>query len=41
MNCQNYLLDAIDQVLAWDLSDEAIAEAVKTQTRVIARCGLD
>lgn len=41
MNCQNYLLDAIDQVLAWNLSDEALADAVKAQARVMARCGLD
>ena len=41
MNCQNYLLDAIDQALAWNLPDEALADAVRAQARVMARCGLD
>ena len=41
MNCQNYLLDAIDQVLAWELSDEALADAVKSQANVMARGGSD
>jgi hypothetical protein len=29
MSFQDYLMDAIDLVLDWDLPDEAIAEAVK------------
>ena len=37
MPCQNYLLDAIDLVLAWDLPDEAIGEAVKDQANLMAR----
>lgn len=28
MNTQNFLLDAIDVVLAWDISDEAFTDAV-------------
>ena len=41
MNCQNYLLDAIEQVLAWNLADEALADAVNAQASVMARCGSD
>ena len=37
MHCQNYPLDAIDRVLAWDLPDEAIGEAVKAQASLMAR----
>jgi hypothetical protein len=38
MHCQNYL-DALDTVLAWDLPDEALADAVIYQFRLID--GLD
>ena len=37
MNFQNYLMDAIDRVLAWDLPDEAIADAAKAQASLMAR----
>ena len=37
MNFQNYLLDAIDMVLGWDLPDESLAEAVKAQASLMAR----
>ncbi|WP_239290781.1 hypothetical protein [Candidatus Nitrotoga sp. 1052] len=41
MNTQNFLLDAIDVVLAWDISDEAFADAVIAQTRFMARANHD
>ena len=28
MNCPNLILDAVDVVLAWDLSEEALPDAV-------------
>jgi hypothetical protein len=37
MHCQNYLLDAIDQVLAWDLPDEVLADAVQAQASVMPK----
>lgn len=37
MNFQNYLLDAIDQVLDWDLPDELLADAVTAQASLMAR----
>jgi hypothetical protein len=37
MSFRNYLLDAIELVLGWDLPDEAIAEAVKGQASPMAR----
>lgn len=41
MSYQNYLLDAIDQILAWDISEEAFAGAVKDQACLMARINLD
>jgi len=41
MNTQNFLLDAIDVVLAWDISEEAFADAVIAQTRFMARTNHD
>ena len=35
----NYVLDALDQVLAWDLPDEALPQAVTTQAGVLAGVG--
>jgi hypothetical protein len=37
MNFQNYLMDAIDRVLGWDLPDESLADAVKAQASLMAR----
>ena len=37
MHCQNYPMDAIDLVLAWDLPDEALADAVQAQASLMAR----
>ena len=33
---QDYLLDALDMVSAWDLPDEDLAEAVIAQARLMA-----
>ena len=32
----NYVLDALDQVLAWDLPDEACPQAVSTLAGLLA-----
>jgi hypothetical protein len=37
MQYQNYLLDAINEVLCWDIPDEALADAVKSQAGLMAR----
>ena len=37
MNFQSCLIDAIDVVLAWDLPDELLAEAVTVQAGLMAR----
>lgn len=37
MNAQNYLLDAINEVLAWGISDESLADAVVAQAGFMAR----
>ena len=36
MNYQNYLLDAANVVLDWDIPDEALADAVITQAGMMA-----
>jgi len=36
---QNYLIDALDTVLAWDLPDESLPLALFTQTQLLL--GLD
>jgi len=41
MNNPNYLLEAIDAVLAQDISDEAFAEAVQSQVYVMSRINSD
>ena len=41
MNFQNYFLDAIDVVLAWDISNEAFADAVKSQACLMAGSSQD
>ncbi len=37
MDIQNYLPDAIDVVLAWNLPDEALTEAIRAQASLMAR----
>lgn len=37
MNHQSICLDAIETVLAWDLPDEAFADALNTQASLMAR----
>jgi hypothetical protein len=36
MNFQNYLLDAAETVLTWDLPEEDFADAVKSQACLMA-----
>jgi len=36
MNYQNYLIDATNAVLDWDISDEALADAVIAQAGLMA-----
>ena len=33
---QNYLIDALDTVLAWDLSDESLADALANQAMLVS-----
>ena len=33
---ENYLIDALDMVSAWDLPDEDLADAVNRQARLMA-----
>lgn len=37
MYFENFLLDAINVVLAWDISDEYFSQAVKDQAGLMAR----
>ena len=37
MHIQNYLLDATDVVLAWDLPEESLSDAVHVQACLMAR----
>lgn len=37
MQYQNYLLDAINEVLTWDIPDEALVDAAKSQAGLMAR----
>lgn len=37
MPYQNYLIEALDVVLSWDMPEESVAEAVKIQANVMAR----
>lgn len=37
MSYQNYLLDAIEMVLGWDLPDEALADAAIAQAGFMAK----
>jgi len=41
MHDRNYLLDAIDTVLAWDIPDEALSEAISAQAGLMAGFGSD
>ncbi|WP_293006452.1 hypothetical protein [Nitrosomonas sp.] len=38
---QNYLIDAVNDVIAWDIPDEALAEAVIAQASLMARVNPD
>lgn len=37
MQYQNYLLDAINEVLTWDIPDEALPDVVIAQASLMAR----
>ena len=36
MNIENYILDALELVSAWDIPDEDLADAVNEQARLMA-----
>lgn len=36
MHYQHFLIDAVNEVLAWDIPDEALADAVRAQTGLLA-----
>ena len=38
---RNFLLDAVDTVLAWNIPEESLAEAVRAQTGLMAGYGSD
>ena len=41
MNIENYILDAIEIVSAWDLPEEELADAVNDQARLMAGANPD
>ena len=41
MNYQNYLIDAVNDVLSWEIPDESLAEAVTPQASLMARVNPD
>ncbi|MER2513540.1 MAG: hypothetical protein ABTQ25_14170 [Nitrosomonas ureae] len=41
MPFHNFLMDAINDVIAWDIPDEALAEAVIAQASLMARVSPD
>ncbi len=41
MHCKDLMTDVIDVVLAWDLPDVAIADAVRAQAGLVAGAGDD
>lgn len=41
MHFQNYLIDAVNDVLDWDIPDEAFIEAVHVQACLMARVNPD
>ncbi|SEQ45718.1 hypothetical protein [Nitrosomonas ureae] len=41
MPFQNYLIDAVNDVIAWDIPDEALADAVTAQASLMARANPD
>jgi hypothetical protein len=36
MHTEDYILDALDMVTAWDLPDEELADAVNAQARLMS-----
>jgi hypothetical protein len=41
MNQQDYILDAVEIVSAWDLPEEELADAINNQARLMAGLGPD
>lgn len=41
MHRHDFLLDAVDVVLSWNLSDEAFSDAVGAQAELMAGCYFD
>ena len=41
MNIENHILDALEIVSAWDLTDEDLGDAVNDQARLMAGIDLD
>ena len=41
MDIQDYLIDALEMVLAWDLPEEDVPEAVNAQARLMAGTNLE
>lgn len=41
MQFQNYLIEAVNDVLCWDLPDESLAEAVRAQACLMAKVDPD
>ena len=37
MSFQNYLIDAVNDVIAWNIPDEALADAVNAQACLMAK----
>lgn len=41
MYFENFVLEATERVLAWEISDEALSQAVSDQASLMARIGSD
>lgn len=41
MQVHSYLIDALDRVLSWDISEEACAEALTAEAQLLARVDVD
>ncbi len=38
---EDYLLDALEQVMSWDLPDDDLADAANAQAHLMSGCGPD
>lgn len=41
MDKQDFLMDAVDQILAWDMPEESFDDAVNSQASFMAKVDLD